>query len=392
MGRRVPPEDEFIYPEFREFIIYLASTKTNSRATIAVTTKNLMYVGRVLRAMEVSDITQVTTQQLLDAHLQASKTWGWNQNNTCIIALNGFFKWMLKEKRMHGDFALPSFPRNIKERPKAVPQILMPKDLFRIRMLDRIPLGAAAYIELMISSGMRSSELRCVHASQIRFNEAPVEFSTGKPSRFAGGMIALQADLQPIKREKSRIVFFSKMASHMLHLYMEDMGIKPGSNIPIFPYSTATIHKWLDMIREELPHLKAKPAERHITKPLDVKDMDLDEDSPEFLKKLVQGDVARKNRFHGPVDPRIGRSYNLVTRGIHPHRLRYTFACYQYFRNYYGEIHSMDRLRIMMGHDDIDTTLIYLTQIAAISSMQEWEQIHIGRPMDWSRCKTKKYG
>ena len=308
-----------------------------------------------------------------------------HRKNLHVTMLKLFVEWGVKEQKFAPDFKVPDWPKPLKGN-VCTPRIVPPETLFEVRQATGLRYGAAAMVELFVSTGMRRSEVFGLTANQLLFDRIPIDQTTNKPSIYAGGTIILDKNNQVIKGRKSRVVFFSKIAARMLRAYMQDQGMQEGLNIPLFPFDLKQLYKWMAEIQEMFPELQDKEVMRHVGKVQTVEGYDIDEVEDERLKKLIANQVKRNNNFVGPVDPQKQQEVPEKMKGIHPHQFRHTFACYQLFRNYYGERDNIRRVMTMLGHSDDETTMIYLSNLAAIKDDAQWARIYLGRPTDWSRC------
>lgn len=387
MPTALSEEERYPFKEMKEYAVYLAEYLTDSRATCRSSMFQLSMLGRWLKGTYgYQELFQVRGVDVLAAFesLSSSSNWGSNQCNVFRALVNLFLEWAVKEKRVAADFEMPAWPPrrtgNIH-----TPRVIPPEVLFEVRQMTGLRYVGAAIIELLLSSGMRQSEMFSLNVSQLRFDKIPVDFTTNQPSIYVGGSIVLTKENQAIKGRRSRTVFFSKLAARMIRTYMEDSGIPEGANVPLFPFDTKQMYQCLGQVRREFPELDVKEVKHRLGKEEKIEDYDV-ENLPDRMKKLVENKVKRNNKFAGPVDPQKNVDTSEKMRGVHPHQFRHTFACYQMHRSYYGERENIARIKTMLGHSADETTLIYLSSLAVIKDDAQWARVWLGRPTDWSRC------
>jgi len=383
-------DNRFPYPEIKEWLLYLAREKTSSPSTIASYGGDVIAIMGYVRAdFAVEKLTDVQAAHLLSAYDIARTTrkspWSRSTCQGAVIILRTFFHWCKRNQKISDDFAFP--PLDAFALPKKVfsqPIVVKPETLFGMRQLTGVRLDMACCVEMAISSGMRSpSELFSLRANQIQFDKHPFDISTGKPSVYTGGMIALNPVSQQIKYSRPRIVFFSKIAGRMLRKYMQLQNIPETSNAYLFPF--ADLGNTLDVFIEAFPELQSKEITTALDAQENAAELEGFEQMPDSLKRRQERAMARKNRFRYGINPLENKEVRTKIKQLHWHAFRHTFTCYQFYRNYYGEQHNVERLRVMLGHHDETELLTYLTQLSLINSQREWEQIHIGRPTDWMR-------
>lgn len=382
--RPLSEEERYPFEEIKQYVIHRSKFETRSRNTILRVMSTLGMFGRAMVSLGKKTIQEVSRQDYILYAESYGLTRSTGSTKLVIDVLEAFWEWLIKEKRINesGRLGIPE-PTTIKG---STPGIVKPETIFEMRQIIGVRLRTAMLIEMLLSSGMRYSEAEQVRPCDIMFSDSPIDISTGKPSMYVGGTIALKRESKSIKNDSSRVVYISKLARRLIYQYMDRNGLRSDSRVPLYPFSRQVFDDDANVLKDAIPELQTKD---YVVRKMGTKSMDdfslTGDESPELIQSLEKK-VEKYNNFSGPADPLSSRDIIERERGLYPHKLRHSFACFQYYRTYYGEQRSTGRVSDMLGHGSRETTTVYLTQIDAIKSMKEWERLWIGLTSDWNRC------
>jgi integrase len=263
------------------------------------------------------------------------------------------------------------------------------RDIFSMRSSQKINTATkAAAFELLLSSGMRISELGQIRCSDLIIaSEIIDDVELGRKSPFVGGSIKLSIQHGfTIKRNMSRKVYFSRIAAKMLQIHMVNQGLSLEDNLPLFPYDNSTYNRWLTDIGEDVINRTKVISHRSPT----MGDIDTN-------KLSMQGNVNKK--FIASLKRAKGRKESLEKEfpGIksnsrieperkltfHPHCLRHFFACLMYYRSWHGTHTDISTLTLLLGHTGVSQSIHYMKSDPVCRNMTEWKQVMLGNGMEY---------
>jgi len=288
------------------------------------------------------------------------------------------------------DFKIPDLKFKVDRIPKYVPTV---NEILSIRAQKYQRLIHALVFELLLSTGLRSNELRQVRAEDITFDDIPYDFTDKMKSRYVGGSIKVYISRSRLKGKISRKTYFSILASKLLKFYMELNRIPFKSEIPLFPYTEKMFGEWLEKLT------CSKITGDNITSVHSVTNRDenltdVDETKYDGInQELLDAIRRRKNRDKSKTNNQFHQDKTLVVSSnisqrkidhVSPHSLRHFFTCLMYFRNYHGEKYSKIRLMEYLGHSTEDMYLTYLSKLDLINSNTDWVKVLCGTSRDWN--------
>ena len=268
--------------------------------------------------------------------------------------------------------------------------------------------------EMLISTGMRNSELSTVRCNMVDLDHIPIDNSTGEKSEYCGGSIHLDNSVVDVKNSRSRTVHFSRAAARMLKKYVEANMIDMSSDDLLMPtdlnYGLRTVGKaWFQMkFEEEMASMQSEDA----LLPGDIKDADDTTRQGKILgasnaaKAMIDPFKSRSMKISKVVDEMMkfkkkskrneGKFFKERMRtnewgkrsveSLNPHSLRHFWAHLSYFRTIDGHERNMVHVSFLAGHKNMSTSLQYVTEKQIIKNMDEWEEIWIGNPSHWPAC------
>lgn len=269
---------------------------------------------------------------------------------------------------------------------------LTAKEVFNIRASQVISdIAQATIFEVLISSGMRKSEMIELRACDVDFRKRPKDGEYKAASPFCGAMIRNEGygGGIRIKRGRERKIYISKLAAKLLVTYMKVKRIDPESNAPIFPVHEKSINGWLTRISVKTGLIKEKFREPSLRKRgfLDI-DVNSMQGATEGYKKLILAaqERERKEMAAGPSGVRASRVQPPRRVTLHPHSLRHFYTYIMWYRNWYGNRKDLVDLRDLLGHKDITTTDIYLVNEIAhdiIDNDRDWIRVMTGNGLEY---------
>lgn len=265
------------------------------------------------------------------------------------------------------------------------------QQVFKVRQGGhKLTLRRALVFEMLLSSGMRSGELRQLRACDINWDAKPMDFELKQLSPFVGGAIELgAASGYVIKRRRRRTVFISKLAAKLLKFYIQKMGFEMDANLPIFPFSRKQIWTCISPLQKYAKLSRGGQTEK-IKRQVGFLDIDVDKiDGSEEYKALVrkaqEAERTKKETADHPFYERLNRIQPMRKVSLHPHSLRHFFAYTQYFRNWHGNRRDLLTLKDLLGHNNVNQSCAYANSKLVVTSDLEWKQIMCGNGFDYQR-------
>lgn len=265
-------------------------------------------------------------------------------------------------------------------------------EVFRIRMRRKIRHGLAlrkaTCFELLMSTGMRSDEMRALRACDFKFGDKPIDCDTAAPSIYFTGSIHLQPRLHRGKTKGSRKLYFSALTERLLRRYFDFYKMGLNSNVPFHPWARQNIGDWMRELGEGVvsPFNSDEEAEagkvinRDFSyRDINTEELEIDPRMRELIKSRQDAANALPEFKQAAMTPERTKRRNL-----HPHSLRHFWMCATHYRNAFGERRSEDRLRIMAGHAYSATTFGYLRDLDLIKMDDVWKRLWLGKITDWA--------
>ena len=278
------------------------------------------------------------------------------------------------------------------------PILVLPPDLIQdIRKQNTaFPIKSIAMFELMLSSGMRISEIITVPVYRVNFDDDLFDSETGKKSEYIGGTIYLNSNEMIVKRGKSRLVAFSRFTARFIKMHMKVMGYNGDEKLPLFPYTSVGVNNMLGILTE-IPMSRAsnyitqkKPQEEVQDSIVDYSTLSSDQNKS--IKRFLEIKEQLKEREKNMDNSKVRRSAfreNVDDREVTPHVLRYTFSSIMYFREYRGKRFDSDAVSKWLGHSSDKTTDLYLQELCLVKSDNEWRKIILGDKRSWQYIAMK---
>ena len=358
-----------------------ASTKKGYR------TRLMDFYRFIIASYSVTDLAEVKQQFIIDYKAQLEGQ-GWARNSVAnyLKTIRKFYKWMAKDGRIDGSpYPEDVVVRPTESKPKVVPT---PEEIFKIRRKREVPLSNIAAFELMLSTGMRVGELKQLRVEDITWDDRPMDLETKELSESCLGSIIADPSVSVHKGKKSRKLYMSIIAAKMTRKYIAKLGLPLDSPLPLFPYTTQAIEAWFEMLGNDVI---TKPLEQRATtdRTPGYQDVDLDQYkgiSDSFKKKIAKKQAKEDGQDH--LDKHANRRVRRRTRiKLHPHAMRHTFTCAQYYRNFFGERQNTTRLMQMLGHASMTMTFSYLLRLDLVHDDKTWERLWRGKITDWMNPK-----
>lgn len=308
-----------------------------------------------------------------------------------------FFKWM----ELEGKIEFSPVPELLtsggsRGKPHLVP---IPNEIFRIRsQAGPVRVDRAMAFEMLLSTGMRADEFKQIRVCDIEFDKRPTDLELHRKSPFFVGSIYLDEDKVDIKNNLSRRVWINRIAMRLLITWMRKNGIKPSHDVPLFVLSDSAFSKWFretgavvygDPIKEAADAVKEGKKvtiEKFDERFRDLSDINLNSmlDVSEKIRKKIEKKQQKEAAKSISKEKKKEKRKNIV---LHPHALRHSFTCINYYRNPYGEKRQSDRLRTLLGHTAFRTTFTYLKDLDLVEDDKTWVRLQIGRQEDWGNLK-----
>lgn len=311
-------------------------------------------------------------------------------SNTIALKLKcvrSFYKWMIDNGHMNQNpYPIGGLTWSAKKETRAI-SVPAYDEIILMRQKRGVTIQTATTFEMLLSTGLRISEYCQVRLSDIDRTDIPFDKETMKMSEFVGGSITLLSKTHRIKTKKGRKVYFSKIAGKLLKKYIEWFEIKDDE--PIFPWDRNNPNHWLgklgDGIVEGYEHAGESVKEEKIVKRnLDSSDIDISNVKNPKFRKLLENRRKSKKSIDLPPEIKQQQEYTSQERRFHCHCLRHAFTCINRYRNVFGEREELTRLRALLGHDSAsEATFNYLIKLDMITTDEQWNRIHRGRPTDW---------
>jgi site-specific recombinase XerD len=281
---------------------------------------------------------------------------------------------------------------NLRSTSSPLPHVVpTPAEIFRIRMRPRVRLEHAWFFELGLSSGMRSDEMAQLVPADFNFNDRPYDKELCRPSPYFTGSIQLAPTKMTIKRRRPRKVYFSYLAGMLTKEFLAKHGLDASDRTTcIMPWHRTNCQQWIRHLGEGIIDQYNPDAagtglaagevqrDRYYSK-LNVDELNVD---PAF-KRLIS---RRQKVGEGLEDYKreAAKQLKVRQRHLHPHSMRHAFTSIMYYRNPLGERQADSSLRILLGHQQYNTTFIYLRDLPLVQNDTTWKQLWLGKPHDWS--------
>lgn len=367
-----------------DFLRYQMEVKSRSKQTRKCYRVRLLDFQRfVLASYDVIDLAKVDKQHIIDYKAQLEGEG--NAKNTIkayLRTISTFYKWMARDGRVDDS----PYPSDLVFRPTEVkPHVIpTPEQIFKIRYRRNTAVAWAAAFETLLSTGMRAGELRQLRAEDINWQDRPIEVTTGIESTYFQGSIILDPNVGVLKGKRLRKVYLSFLAAKMLRRYMESAKIPLKSPLPLFPFTPQAIEYWFEMMGMGIITESSEQRASSNRKPSygDVDTSKYAGVDKKLLKKIMQR--QKKEEQQNPLDKKADiRKKRWRRTKLHPHALRHTFTCVQYYCNYFDERQNVTRLMQLLGHSAMTTTLSYLLRLDLIHDQRTWEKLWTGKASDW---------
>lgn len=276
--------------------------------------------------------------------------------------------------------------RGEKPLPHLVPT---PHEIFRIRMRPNVRLEHAWFLELALSTGMRTDEIRQLRACDFNFEDRPFDKELCRPSPYFTGSIQISPARMTIKNNSPRRVYFGYLAGLLTKEFLSKRGLSQKDADPIFPWVRQNAQDWMKKLGEGVVDrynpsalgtglmVNEKPRDRYFSD-VDTDKMNID---PKF-KRLIE---RRQKEGEGiePYKLQATKPMKTRRRHLHPHSLRHAFTPFMYYRNPLGERNADSTLRLLLGHRSYTTTFTYLRDLPLVDNDATWKQLWLGKPHDW---------
>lgn len=260
-------------------------------------------------------------------------------------------------------------------------------EIFRLRYKRNVGVRKATCFELLLSTGMRSDEMRMLRACDFKFGERPMDSETGQPSKYFSGAIHLEPRKHRGKTNSSRKLYFSVLAEKLLKKYFNTYGMETNSNQPFCPWARQSTQGWIRELGKGVvaPFDSQEEAEAGKVIQRDFSYRDIDIDSAVIDPRMRELIKARQNKANSLPEYKQAamKPEKRKRHSLHPHSLRHFWMCAMHYRNPFGERRSEDRIRLMAGHSMRATTLGYLRDLDLIKTDEVWKRLWLGRPTDW---------
>ena len=279
----------------------------------------------------------------------------------------------------------PCPPMRLESSPAHPNVIPTAASIFKVR--QRITsLRDATVIELLLSSGMRISEMMQLRVCDLNFGCNITDFELEITSPYIGGWIELSPSrgLQT-KRGKYRTVFFSKLAAKLIKRYIACSGVDINGVCPLFPFKKQDLYYMIRKAGRGLVGKGKQDESKYQRKAgfldIDVHSIEATDAYREMLRKSQDAERKKLADSNGMGDA----AKPMASRGtyLHPHSLRHFFAVVQYYRNYYGNRRDLVTLRDLLGHSSTDQTNVYVTSQPVVTSEAEWKRIFNGNGFEY---------
>lgn len=285
----------------------------------------------------------------------------------------------------------PFPPMKFPKAPSHTSIIPSAQQVFKVRQGGyKLTLRRALVFEMLLSTGMRSGELRQIRACDINWASKPMDFEFNTLSPFVGGGVDLGAvGGHVIKRRKRRLVYFSKLAGKLLKFYIQKMGIDPSANIPILPFSRKQVWSSIAPLQRYAKLSRGGQTDQMKRQvgflDLNIEEVDGSEEYKALLRNAQENEKRKKAKSDHPFYDRLNKIEKVRKVTLHPHSLRHFFAYVQYFRNWHGNRRDLLTLKCLMGHGHIDQTCAYANSQLVVTSDLEWKQLMCGNGFDYQR-------
>lgn len=343
------------------------------------------------------NVLQATKSHIIDyANQKMGKLRTASINNDMFVVYS-FYRWAKSYDKITEDI-IPTINLGHTIR-RAKLYIPTPQDIFHIRSgKTHSHITSYMCMEMLLSSGMRVGELVQIRCCDIQKPDPPIyDFELKKVSPFVGYEVFLNtATGLRIKNGISRKVYFSKIASDLIDIYMERTGLRRDSIVPLIPYDRKIVHGWIVKLGKAL--VDKQQEEKRVEdagqkKRLDgLMDLNVDEiDGTEAYKKRIRAiqEAERKRMARHPGMERCGGVKEPPKKiSFHPHLLRHFYTINALYRNIYGNRKDVISVRDLLGHGKYHTTDRYTSLMSsACKNDLEWRRLWIGNGFDYRRFK-----
>lgn len=347
----------------------------------------------------ISNLNEIASETLVDTIKKFNEyEYKTTTIETFMTVIINFIKWLHKKKIINEKLEMPDvdIKRSMENLPRYIPTA---REIFSVRRQRYERLDKAVLLEMLISTGLRSSELRQVRAEDITFGDIPYDLELDGKSEYFCGSIKAYRSRMSLKGKTSRKVYISKACGRILKLYLKINRIPARSEIPLFPYGDRVFGKWMQaltcgFVDSSNSTILATETDRaeELT--------DVDENKYSIDPALAAAIKSRKERNIRKSDPFKEKKKNIIySRDIlreektfmSPHDMRHLFACCMHYRNYYGERRTTGRLSEILGHSYSQQYLTYIENLDVIQGDGDWKKIMLGSSMDWNNL-VLRYG
>lgn len=375
------PEELHRHPDAAKFLQYCLDNAADSPSTIRTYQQALTKWIDWCDGSSITDIRDADKQDFtMYRDYLIGNGFKLKSVQLFMTVVKRFYSWMEFEDMIE----FSKYPKMLtikgdNAKPTLVPT---PDQIFKVRRKCRgITLREAMAFEVLLSTGMRVSEFLQIRACDVDFGDHPHDKEFDAPSPFFCGSISIDRDIHVTKGDNTRKVYLSNIAAKLLKANMDKEGIKEGGMVPIFMWSKPSLEKWLQkMGRGVFGKVSDDTPERTVGL-RDLTEKDLEGLDPKLKRKVMR---RQKTEANMPQHEQKGRKRNgKKSRKLHAHALRHSFTCIMFYRNYFGERQSEDRLRVLLGHSKFTTTFLYLKKIDMLHDDDTWRRLVFGRSYDW---------
>lgn len=264
-------------------------------------------------------------------------------------------------------------------------------EIFQMRLKPNVRLEYAWAFELVLSSGMRSNEIRQLRAGDIDLTKRPIDKELGRPSPYFAGTINMQSGRFRTKNCSPRIVYISELCASLTRELFAKHNIGPSDvHVPLVPYARQSVQSWFNFLGDGIinkGHNKAGSGMATGEQQRDAFFLDVDLNSlsiSEDLAKVIKrrqdeaGDIEDYKR-DGAQPARVRcRTF------LGPHSIRHSWTNFTYYRNPFGERQASESLRLLLGHTGLTTLHVYLSKLNLLDNDGTWKRLWLGKPNDWS--------
>lgn len=379
------PRNQELIDEFLKFKVeeYGISPKTYT-----VYLEGLTYFVRYLEEKHDCTLDKLTPE-IIKAYKDSLAHYRDSTIFIYISPIRGFCNWASHETGI-GLYDTNPMPNiKLKTGGKLETHCLTAKEVFDIRASQVIvTLDCAVIFELLISSGMRLSEMLHLRACDVDFRIRPMDGSINGPSPYCGGLIRTEGygSGSRIKAAKERKIYLGKLAAKLLIAYMKTKKIPFESNLPIFPLHPGMPGHYFRQIAKRTNLIKKQYREvsqrRRGFLDIDVNNIVGTEEYKNLVRKAQEKE--RKEIEAGSILEKASRVQPARRVTLHPHSARHFFAYLMYYRNWYGNRKDILDLRDLLGHSSVVHTNIYvINEKQVVDNDRDWIRIMNGTGLEY---------